>query len=108
MKKFDEDYKLLEDMYRDGYFPNFLVDKIKILLQNVIAFLETGERDLEKIQEKFDEMTLAINDLQEEFEDNDSELETGARESIGETVEYILRWFDIGIDVEDAIGERDW
>lgn len=108
MKKFDEDYKLLEDMYRDGYFPNFLVDKIKILLQNVIAFLETGERDLENIQEKFDEMTLAINDLQEEFEDNDSELETGARESIGETVEYILRWFDIGIDVEDAIGERDW
>ena len=108
LKKFDEDYKLLEDMYRDGYFPNFLVDKIKILLQNVIAFLETGERDLEKIQEKFDEMTLAINDLQEEFEDNDSELETGARESIGETVEYILRWFDIGIDVEDAIGERDW
>ena len=63
---------------------------------------------MEKIQNKFDEMTLAINDLQEEFEDNDSEIETGARESIGETVEYILQLFDIDIDVEDAIGERDW
>ena len=108
MTKFDADYQLLADMYEDEYFPNFLVDKIKALMQDVIAFLEAGERDLVKIQEKFDEITLAINDLQEEFEENDSEIETGARDSIGETVEYILKWFDIDIDVETAIGERDW
>ena len=108
MKKFDANYKLLDSMYQDGYFPDFLVDKIKELVENVIEFLETGERDLEEIQSKFDEMTLAINDLQEEFEENDSELETGARESIAETVEYILEWFNIDIDVEDDIGVRDW
>ena len=95
-------------MYQDGYFPNFLVDKVKELLQNVITYLETGEQDLEKIQKQFDEMTLAINDLQEEFEENDSEIETAARDSIGETVEYILKWFQIDLDVEDAIQERDW
>lgn len=108
MRKFDENYELLAAMYRDGYFPDFLVDKIKELVQNIIAFLEKEEKDLEIIQNKFDEMTLAINDLQAEFEENDSELETVARDSIGETIEYILRWFDIDIDVEDAIGERDW
>jgi len=108
MKKFDADYKVLADMYRDEYFPDFLVDKIKELLQNMIDLLEKGERNLETIQDKFDETTLSINDLQEDFEENDSELETVARDSIGETVEYILRWFDIDIDVEDAIGERDW
>ena len=108
MKKFDADYKVLAAMYRDGYFPDFLVDKVRRLVQNVIDFLETGERNLEAIQNKFDEMTLAINDLQEEFEENDSELETVARDSIGETVAYILKWFDIDISVEDAIGERDW
>lgn len=108
MKKFDENYQLLADMYQDGYFPDFLVDKVKELLQNVIAYLETGEQDLEKIQKQFDEMTLAINDLQEEFEENDSEIETAARDSIGETVEYILKWFQIDLDVEDAIQERDW
>ena len=104
MKTFDENYRLLEDMYQDGYFPDFLVDKINTLVQNVITFLESGERDIEKIQKKFDEMTIAINDLQEEFEENDSEIETGARESIGDTVAYILQWFDIDLDVEDAIG----
>lgn len=77
-------------------------------MENVIEFLETGERDSKEIQSKFDEMTLAINDLQEEFEENESELETVARESIAETVEYILEWLNIDIDVEDAIGERDW
>ena len=108
MKKFDADYELLDSMYRDGYFPDFLVDKVKELVENVITFLETEERDSEEIQSKFDEMTLAINDLQEEFEENESELETAARESIAETVEYILEWFNIDMDVEDAIGERDW
>ena len=29
MKKFDADYKLLEDMYEDVYFPDFLVDKLR-------------------------------------------------------------------------------
>ena len=74
----------------------------------MISFLETEEKDLEIVQNKFDEMTLSINDLQAEFEENESELETVARESIAETIEYILQWFDIGIDVEDALGERDW
>ncbi len=108
MKKFDGDYKLLEDMYDDGYFPDFLVDKVKDQVQAVIRFLEAGERDLEKIQDKLDEMTEAINDLQEEFDEHGSEIETVARDSIGETVEYVLQWFDIGIDVEDAIAQRDW
>lgn len=108
MKRFDADYILLDSMYRDGYFPDFLVDKIKGLVENVIRFLETGERNTKEIQKKFDEMTLAINELQGEFEENGSELETVARESIAETVGYILEWFNIDIDIEDAIGERDW
>ena len=49
MKKFDADYKLLEDMYEDGYFPDFLVDKLRDLIENVITFLETGEQDLSLI-----------------------------------------------------------
>ena len=95
-------------MYSDDYFPDFLVDKVKAELENVIAFLETGVTDVEQIQEKFDAMTIAVNDLQEEFEENDSEIETVARDSIAADVIEILNWFDIDIDVEDALGERDW
>ena len=57
---------------------------------------------------KFNEMTLTINDLQEEFEENDSEIETAARDSIAIDVIEILKWFEIDLDAESAIGARDW
>ena len=66
MKKFDEEIYLV-DMYEDGYFPDFLVDKIKALLQGIVTYLENGEHSLEDIQLKFDEMTERINVLNEEF-----------------------------------------
>ncbi len=108
MKKFDASYEFLKEMYSDDYFPDFLVDKIKAELEKVVVFLETGVTDGKQIQEKFDEMTIAINDLQEEFEENDSEIETSARESIAADVIEILNCFDVDIDVEEALGERDW
>ena len=107
MKKFNE--KLyLADMYADSYFPDFLVDKIKSLIVDVVNFLELGEHSLDAIQAKFDAMTEAINVLQGEFWENDSEIETGARESIGATVRYVLEHFNIDIDIEEAIRNRDW
>lgn len=108
MKRFDPNYKLLEEMYQDDYYPEFLVDKVKDELQKVIDLLETGETDTEAIQEKLDEAVCGINGLQDEFDENDSEIETVARDCIGITVEYILKWFNIPIDTEEAIRERDW
>lgn len=108
MKAFDTNYKLLDEMYRDGYYPDFLVDKVKDELQKVIDLLETGENDTKVIQAKLDEVVCAINDLQEEFYENDSEIETAARDCIGVTVSYILDWFGISIDMEEAVRERDW
>lgn len=102
----EKDY--LVDMYRDEYYPKFLVDKIKLILKNVVTILEKGERNLEHIQSEFDRATIAINELEDEFEGHDSELETVARESIAETVGIILDTYNIEIDLEDAIRERDW
>ena len=108
MKSFDVNYKLLDEMYQDEYYPDFLVDKVKAELQKVIDLLERGETDTEVIQGKLDEAVCAVNDLQDEFDENDSEIETVARDCIGTTVGYILEWFGIPIDVEEAIRERDW
>ena len=108
MKAFDPNYKLLDEMYQDDYYPAFLVDKVKDEIQKVIDLLESGETDDEVVQEKLDEAVLAINDLQEEFDENKSEIETVARECIAANVSYILAWFNIPIDTEEAIRERDW
>ena len=108
MKRFDESYLLLEEMVNDDYYPKFLVEKVKEQILHVIRLLENGETSQDVIQKKLDEMTLAINGLEDEFEENDSEIETVARDSIGITVGYVLDWFGIDIDIETAIRERDW
>lgn len=74
----------------------------------MVVFLEQGSASTKKIQKNLDDMTLTINELQNDFVDHDSELETGARESIAETVERVLAHFNVDIDIEDALGERDW
>ena len=103
-------YDFLRGMYNDGYFPDFLVDKIKKIL---IELCES----IEKVQPKDDESLLMlthaaterINDLAEEFEENDSELETGAREVMGADFDYIVRAYGFDeVDIEDVIAPRDW
>ena len=42
MKAFDPNYKLLDEMYQDDYYPAFLVDKVKDELQKAIDLLESG------------------------------------------------------------------
>lgn len=108
MKQFDMSYTLLEEMLSDDYYPPFLVEKIKQLFTPVISLLENGETNKDVIQGQLDTMTMAINDLQDEFEENDSEIETVARDSIAVSIEYVLKWFDIDIDAETALRERDW
>ena len=108
MSAFDADYQPLYEMYDDEYFPDFLVDKIKAELDKVEAVLAGGEKNTAIIQQHFDTMTRAINDLEAEFEENDSEIETVARESIGEAVDYLLQKYRIAIDLEEAIREREW
>jgi len=108
VKKLNSEFNYLSDMYEDSYYPSFLVDKIQLNIRKVVDFLEEGDHSHEAVQEKLDEMTLAINELQDEFYQNDSEIETVARDSIAITVEEILQYFEIDIDIEEALRERDW
>ena len=90
MKTFDPNYKLLDEMYQDDYYPAFLVDKVKDELQKVIDLLEGGETDIEVIQNTLDKAVCGINDLQDEFYENDSEIETVARDCIGDSVSRLI------------------
>lgn len=107
MPRFDESLYVV-DMYNDDYYPDFLVDKVKALIVPVVEYLEAGGRDMEHVQELFDAMTVGVNDLQDEFDEHNSEIETVARESIGQTVSDIIDHFGLELDTEEAIRERDW
>ena len=86
MDKFDDQYVLLQNMFEDTYYPQFLVEKIKWQFIHLIEFLESADgKELPLIQDKLDEFTMFINNLQQEFWDQDSEIETVASESIFNT-----------------------
>ena len=109
MDKFDDQYVLLQNMFEDTYYPQFLVEKIKWQFIHLIEFLESADgKELPLIQDKLDEFTMFINNLQQEFWDQDSEIETVASESITNTLEYILNWFKVDVGIEDALREREW
>jgi methyl-accepting chemotaxis protein len=107
-RKMPKDFEYVKEMYDDNYYPDFLVDKVKDAIQAAVVFIEEGSRSSEEIQSAFDEMVLKINALQEEFEENNSCLETVARDSIGVTVENIIQYFAVDIDVEEAIRNSEW
>jgi hypothetical protein len=50
----------------------------------------------------------AFNELQDEFFEAGSEIETAAREAIGGDVAFILEAYGYDVDIEEAIGNRDW
>ena len=52
--------------------------------------------------------TESFNDLQDDFEDAGSEIETAARESIAASIGLILDSTGIEYDLEEAIATRDW
>ena len=107
-KTLPPDFEWLTDMYNDPYYPPHLVDKIKMALEAVAEFLGNGDHTESEIQAVLDEATIQINELDEEFYEANSELETVARESIATTVQDMLLAFDVDIDIETALAQREW
>jgi Family of unknown function (DUF5713) len=103
-------YAFLKDMYEDDYFPKFLVDKGKTLLINLCAEIEAKQpQNLEELYALTHTTTEAFNELEEEFEENDSEIETVARECIALDFESIAQAYSYTeADGEDLIAPRNW
>ncbi|MCR6476525.1 DUF5713 family protein [Variovorax sp. ZS18.2.2] len=105
-----QNHPFLKDMYRDAYFPDFLVDKCKQILVDLCEEIEAKKpSDDAGLLKLTHAATDRFNELVEEFEENDSELETGAREAIGADFETIVRAYGfVDVDIEDVIATRDW
>ena len=107
-KKLPDNFEYIPEMYSDEFYPPFLVDKLKTVIKETVGQLEKGNLSNSDIQELFDKMIVKTNDLQDEFLEHDSEFDTTALESIEMTIDRILKHFEITLNVEEAIRERDW
>jgi Family of unknown function (DUF5713) len=104
-----KNYPFLQGMYDDEYFPNFLVDKGKQILIRLCENIEAQQpKNSESLFRLTHSATNEFNDLDEEFQDNGSELETVARDVIGDNFAFIVQSYGFNVDIEDVIATRDW
>lgn len=104
-----KNHNFLEGMYSDSYFPGFLVDKCKtILLQLCLAIETQSPKDLTALYSLTHKSTEQINDLEGEFYENGSEIETAARECLGFEFSFIAKTYGFEADVEELIAPRNW
>lgn len=102
-------YSFLKEMYEDQYFPNELVDKGKSILLNFCLKIEQeNPKNLEELYILSHKATDEFNELQEEFYEKDSEIETAARECIAMDFEFISNSYGFDADTEELIATRDW
>ena len=104
------DYSFLKEMYDDEYFPNNLVDKGKTILVDLCFQIEEKQpKKLEELYGLTHAATDKFNDLQEDFDENGSEIETVARECIAKDFEFIATSYGFkDADIEELIATRDW
>lgn len=105
-----DSHEWLNDMYEDDFFPDFLVDKVRGILLDVCQKIEkkkpTNLYDLYIITHT---AVAEINKLQDEFYDNNSEIETVARDTIGTDFDLIAKTYGfVDVDTEELIANRDW
>ncbi|QIK71809.1 hypothetical protein G7070_05370 [Propioniciclava coleopterorum] len=103
-------YPFLAGMYASDYFPDHLVDKGAAILRGLCERIETQRpADLPALYALTHAATEQFNDLQEEFWDAGSEIETAARDCIGLDFERIAQAYGhADADIEELTAPRDW
>ncbi|MFI5821874.1 DUF5713 family protein [Streptomyces rishiriensis] len=100
----------LKALYRDGYYPDHLVDRGKEILLRLCERVEAERPDgLDALYVLTQAATEEFNALQDAFWEADSDIETVAREEMAEDFHFVARAYGFeDADVEELIGTRDW
>lgn len=103
-------HPFLDQLYKDGYFPDHVVDRGKAILERLCGRIEaeqpTGPAALYVLTHA---ATEEFNELAAEFEEAGSEIETVAREAIGADFRFVAGAYGFhDADAEELIATRDW
>ncbi|MFI1018992.1 DUF5713 family protein [Streptomyces sp. NPDC020965] len=104
------EYPFLHGLYADEYFPDHVVDKGRAILLRLCERIE-AERppDVTALYALTAAATEEFNALEAEFDAAGSEIETVAREEIGEDFWFVAQAYGFPeADAEKLIAARDW
>ncbi|MFI1463652.1 DUF5713 family protein [Nocardia carnea] len=103
-------HPFLASLYEDDYYPDHVVDRGKAILERLCERIEAEQpTGLVGLYALTHAATEEFNDLESEFEEAGSELETVAREAIGEDFWFVAGAYGFrDADAEELIATRDW
>ncbi|MBE1535755.1 DUF5713 family protein [Actinomadura algeriensis] len=104
------DHLFLKGMYTDGYYPDHIVDKCAAILRDLCERIEADRpADVAALYALTHAATEEFNDLEEEFAAAGSEIETVARDLIGEDFWFVASAYGFtDADHEELIAPREW
>jgi hypothetical protein len=104
------EYQFLRGLYGSDYYPDHVVDRGREVLLRLCERIETERPvDLPALYTLTHAATEEFNDLQDAFEEADSEIETVAREEIADDFLFVACAYGFtDADVEELIAPRDW
>ncbi|MBL7497275.1 hypothetical protein I6A84_20355 [Frankia sp. CNm7] len=104
------EYAFLRSLYEDDYFPGHVLDMGKAILLRLCERIEAEQpSDLADLYLLTQAATEEFNLLEEEFDAAGSEIETVAREAIGEDFWFVAQAYGFtDADHEELIGNRNW
>ena len=103
-------YRFLQALYKDSYYPDHLLDKGKAILLRLCERIE-AERpaDLAALYVLTQAATEEFNELEAEFDEAGSGIETVAREEIAESFWAVTNAYGFAdADIEKVIATRNW
>ncbi|MEV7899213.1 DUF5713 family protein [Streptomyces cyaneofuscatus] len=104
------EHAFLLPLYEDDYYPDHVLDRGRAVLLRLCERIE-AERpaDLAALYRLTEGATEEFNALEAEFEAAGSEIETVAREEIGEAFRFIAQAYGFeDADGEELIAAREW
>jgi hypothetical protein len=103
-------YPFLKALYADDYYPDHVLDRGRDILLRLCERIETERpADLAALYVLTHAATEEFNDLEAAFDEAGSEIETIAREEIGEQFWFIAHAYGFtAADSEELISPRNW
>ncbi|MDA5145716.1 MULTISPECIES: DUF5713 family protein [Streptomyces] len=103
-------HRFLAGLYGDDYFPDRVVDRGRDILLRLCARVEADRPgDLAALYALTHAATEEFNELEAAFEEAGSEIETTAREEIGEAFWFVAHAYGFAdADPEELIAPREW
>ncbi|KKD08816.1 DUF5713 family protein [Streptomyces sp. WM6386] len=103
-------YPFLKALYADDYYPDHVLDRAREILLRLCERIERERpADLAALYVLTHAATEEFNDLEAAFDAAGSEIETVAREEIGEQFWFIAHAYGFAAaDSEELISGRNW